>query len=111
MAGGASPPADAGLDADAAADASSDGGCHVAALFGADTPPWVTKACPAAGCPAGTTCVSVFGPFITPQGCAPIPLQCGGEATCACMGCVCGPKLPCTTIEGHPGLACATDLP
>jgi hypothetical protein len=102
---------DASAPSDAGADASDGGGCEVAALGGLEPPPWATDECPSAGCPTGSVCVSVFGPFIHPQGCAPIPAPCGGEPTCACMGCVCGPKLGCSTISGQAGLACDTNLP
>jgi hypothetical protein len=48
--------------------------------------------CPPAGCPAGTVCVSEGGGVAGGGGayCAPIPIECHGIATCACMGvCAC----------------------
>ncbi len=103
---------DASAPVDAAVDAPDpdDGGCGVAPL-GVPEPPWVTSECPASGCPAGSVCVSVFGPFLHPMGCAPIPVPCGGVATCACMGCICGSVDGCGGLSGQPGLACTDNLP
>lgn len=50
------------------------------------------KGCPASGCPAGTVCVSEAGGVAGGGGeyCAPIPVECHGTPTCACMGsCAC----------------------
>jgi len=91
-------------------DAGSDGACGVAPWItpGSKEPAWVTNTCPDAGCAAGTVCVSSFGPFLNPLGCAPIPAACNG--TCACMSCVCdGARLGCADSDG--GLLCQTGLP
>lgn len=48
--------------------------------------------CPTGGCPAGTVCVSETGGVAGGGGeyCAPIPNECHGTPTCACMAsCVC----------------------
>ena len=48
--------------------------------------------CPPGGCPAGTVCVRELGGVAGPGGehCAPIPNECHGTPTCACMAdCVC----------------------
>jgi len=48
--------------------------------------------CPAGGCPSGTVCVVEVGGVAGGGGeyCAPIPLECHGTPSCACMGtCVC----------------------
>jgi hypothetical protein len=48
--------------------------------------------CPASGCPAGTVCVVEIGGLAGGGGeyCAPIPTECHGTPSCACMaGCVC----------------------
>lgn len=48
--------------------------------------------CPDAGCPAGTACVTEIGGVAGGGGeyCAPIPNECHGAPTCACMAtCVC----------------------
>jgi hypothetical protein len=48
--------------------------------------------CPTSGCPAGTVCVVETGGTAGGGGeyCAPIPRECHGTPTCACMGsCVC----------------------
>jgi hypothetical protein len=48
--------------------------------------------CPASGCPTGTACVVEVGGGAGGGGeyCAPIPNECHGTPTCACMGsCVC----------------------
>jgi hypothetical protein len=49
-------------------------------------------ACPKSGCPAGTVCVAEAGGVAGGGGeyCAPIPFDCHGTPTCACMGaCAC----------------------
>jgi hypothetical protein len=48
--------------------------------------------CPAAGCPAGTVCVVEVGGVAGGGGeyCAPVPNECHGSPSCACMAtCVC----------------------
>jgi hypothetical protein len=48
--------------------------------------------CPAAGCPAGTFCVAEIGGVAGGGGeyCAPIPIECHGTQSCACMAtCAC----------------------
>lgn len=48
--------------------------------------------CPSAGCPTGTVCVGEVGGVAGGGGdyCAPIPNECHGIPTCACMAsCVC----------------------
>jgi hypothetical protein len=48
--------------------------------------------CPQSGCPAGTVCVFEVGGVAGGGGeyCAPIPNECHGTPTCACMAsCVC----------------------
>ena len=48
--------------------------------------------CPASGCGAGKVCVVEIGGVAGGGGeyCAPIPTECHGTPTCACMGaCVC----------------------
>ena len=49
--------------------------------------------CPAAGCPSGSICVREVGGVAGEGGgeyCAPIPNECHGTPTCACMAdCVC----------------------
>ena len=48
--------------------------------------------CPAAGCPSGTVCVVEVGGVAGGGGeyCAPIPNECQGAPSCACMAsCVC----------------------
>ena len=49
-------------------------------------------ACPASGCPAGSVCVVEIGGVAGGGGeyCAPIPTECHGAPSCACMAsCVC----------------------
>lgn len=56
------------------------------------TPTDFSKGCPAAGCPAGTVCVREAGGVAGDGGsyCAPLPVECHGTPTCACMGeCAC----------------------
>jgi hypothetical protein len=48
--------------------------------------------CPASGCPTGTVCVAEIGGVGGGGGeyCAPIPNECHGAPSCACMAsCVC----------------------
>jgi hypothetical protein len=48
--------------------------------------------CPSSGCPSGTVCVAETGGVAGGGGeyCAPIPNECHGTPTCACMAnCVC----------------------
>jgi len=98
--------ADASIDTDGTA---ADAGCGVAPLGGLEVPPWFTRVCPDAGCPADTVCISVFGPLGTQQaGCAPIPARCAEQSTCACMGCVCGPQ-GCADSDG--GIVCQSRTP
>ena len=50
------------------------------------------SACPVGGCPTGTVCVSEVGGVAGGGGeyCAPIPNECHGTPTCACMAsCAC----------------------
>lgn len=52
--------------------------------------------CPTAGCASGTVCVVEIGGVAGGGGeyCAPIPSECHGTPTCACMAaCVCTSKL------------------
>jgi hypothetical protein len=75
-------------------DASSDGSAMCAyADGGAPTDGGAFQGvCPAAGCPAGMVCVVEIGGVAGGGGeyCAPIPNECHGTPTCACMGsCVC----------------------
>jgi hypothetical protein len=68
--------------------------------------------CPASGCPSGTVCVFEVGGLAGGGGeyCAPLPSQCQGTPTCACMGsCVCtnargGQPETCTAQNGS--IAC-----
>jgi hypothetical protein len=56
------------------------------------TPTDFSGGCPPSGCPAGTVCVSESGGIAGGGGeyCAPIPVECHGTPTCACMGsCAC----------------------
>jgi hypothetical protein len=65
-------------------------------------------ACQAGGCPAGTVCVVEVGGVGGGGGehCAPIPNECHGTPSCACMGsCVCtntfgGEPEKCSTQNG-----------
>jgi hypothetical protein len=48
--------------------------------------------CPTGGCPSGTVCVTEVGGVAGGGGeyCAPIPVECHGTPSCACMAaCVC----------------------
>jgi hypothetical protein len=110
---------DAGVDAldagsverDTGVDAAvgGDGGCGVAPLGGIEVPPWYTRSCFDGGCPSGSVCVSERGPVSFLQaGCAPIPERCGREASCTCMGCVCG-KEACSADDA--GLVCQSLAP
>jgi hypothetical protein len=64
--------------------------------------------CPTGGCPTGTVCVAEVGGVAGGGGeyCAPIPNECQGTPTCACMGsCVCtntfgGQPETCTAQNG-----------
>jgi hypothetical protein len=64
--------------------------------------------CPSGGCAAGTVCVVEVGGVGGGGGeyCAPIPIECHGTPTCACMGrCVCtntfgGQPETCNTQNG-----------
>jgi hypothetical protein len=69
--------------------------------------------CPSGGCSVGTVCVFEIGGVAGGGGeyCAPIPNECHGTPTCACMGsCVCtntfGGRRPeaCTVQSGS--IAC-----
>jgi hypothetical protein len=68
--------------------------------------------CPPAGCPAGTVCVIEVGGVAGGGGeyCAPIPNECHGTPTCACMaGCVCTNAVggrPETCTEQNGSIAC-----
>ena len=62
----------------------ADGGAPDAGTF--------SGVCPSAGCPAGTVCVREVGGPAGGGGeyCAPIPNECHGAPSCACMrSCVC----------------------
>jgi hypothetical protein len=55
-------------------------------------------------CPAGTMCVRRQVPSgAIDVGCAPLPAECDGQGSCACMSCVCVPDL-CSIFNG--GLLC-----
>jgi hypothetical protein len=68
--------------------------------------------CPTGGCPTGKVCVVEVGGVAGGGGeyCAPIPNECHGTPTCACMGgCVCtstfgGRPETCTALNGS--IAC-----
>ncbi|MDB4981622.1 MAG: hypothetical protein JWM82_2374 [Myxococcales bacterium] len=80
------PPADSERPADGALSCTYDNG-------GAPGKPTdFGGACPKSGCPAGTVCVAEVGGVAGGGGeyCAPIPFDCHGTPTCACMGsCAC----------------------
>jgi hypothetical protein len=67
--------------------------------------------CPSSGCPSGTVCVAEVGGVAGGGGeyCAPIPNECHGTPTCACMAsCVCtngfgGRPETCTEQNGSIG--------
>jgi hypothetical protein len=91
-------------------DSSSEGTCESLPwrFGGGDAEPaWATR-CPDAGCPEGTVCVrAAIADGVFPIGCAPVPASCGGNPSCACMGCVCGGGAPplggCAADPGSPG--------
>jgi hypothetical protein len=68
--------------------------------------------CPTGGCPSGTVCVVEIGGVAGGGGeyCAPIPNECHGTATCACMAaCVCTSKVgrrPESCSEQNGTIAC-----
>jgi hypothetical protein len=68
--------------------------------------------CPTSGCPSGTVCVFEVGGVAGGGGeyCAPIPNECHGTPTCACMGsCVCttrGGGQPETCAVQNGSIAC-----
>lgn len=75
-------------------DGSSDGpsACSYADGGGAPDGGAFQGVCPAAGCPSGTVCVVEVGGVAGGGGeyCAPIPNECHGAPSCACMAsCVC----------------------
>jgi hypothetical protein len=75
-------------------DGSSDGPltCSYAAGGAAPDGGAFQGVCPAAGCPSGTVCVVEVGGVAGGGGeyCAPIPNECHGSPSCACMAsCVC----------------------
>ncbi len=68
--------------------------------------------CPTAGCPSGTVCVVEIGGVAGGGGeyCAPIPSECHGTPTCACMAaCVCTSRVggrPESCSEQNSQIAC-----
>jgi hypothetical protein len=78
----------------AAQDGSSDGPNNCSYPSGTTLPDGgaFQGVCPATGCPAGTVCVAEVGGVAGGGGeyCAPIPNECHGVPSCACMAtCVC----------------------
>jgi hypothetical protein len=76
-----------------------DSGCFASAVPGAA---WATNGCPDAGCPGGSTCLRGWGESGGDFGCVPMPAQCNGTPSCACMSCVC--SLTCE--ENDAGMLC-----
>jgi hypothetical protein len=68
--------------------------------------------CPTAGCPSGTVCVVEIGGVAGGGGeyCAPVPSECHGTPTCACMAaCVCTSRIgihPEACSEQNSQIAC-----
>jgi hypothetical protein len=71
-----------------------------------------SNGCPSSGCPAGTVCVGEVGGIAGGGGayCAPIPVECHGTPTCACMSaCACRSGVgfvPEVCSESASGLSC-----
>jgi hypothetical protein len=82
-----------GPDGSSTGDSSSDGGmCTYPAGGAAGDGGTFNSVCPTAGCPSGTVCVFEIGGVAGGGGeyCAPIPSECHGTPSCACMAaCVC----------------------
>jgi len=88
-----SSPTDAG-DGSSTDDSSSDGAamCTYADGRAPGDGGTFNSVCPTTGCPSGTVCVVEVGGVAGGGGeyCAPIPNECHGTPTCACMAaCVC----------------------